>query len=127
MMMMMTMTSNVNETESSKLKFRNYVPKDKKLREHCIPPSPSVSPHLPVIEKYVQKEPFDPTMFSRPPPPPLEAFPSPFWDLERDLNPQIDELKRKTELALLELRHQALAELSSSESGEDDHSHENED
>ncbi|XP_008240328.1 PREDICTED: coiled-coil domain-containing protein 12 [Prunus mume] len=85
-----------NETSEETMKFRNYVPHDKKLQEGKLVP-----PVLPKFEDPVAAV-----------PPPSEKKEDPFvniapkkpnWELRRDVQKKLDKLERRTQKAMCKL------------------------
>ncbi|CAA7391054.1 unnamed protein product [Spirodela intermedia] len=77
------------------VKFRNYVPLDKRLQEHKLAP-PALpkfeDPVAPVAEPEKIEDPF------------VNIAPKkPNWDLRRDVQKRLDKLERRTQKALYEL------------------------
>ncbi|XP_078427386.1 cwf18 pre-mRNA splicing factor [Wolffia australiana] len=88
-------SEDAEEENKMNVKFRNYVPLDKRLQEHKLAP-----PSLPKFE--------DPVAGAAEPEKAADPFMNiapkkPNWDLRRDVQKRLDKLERRTQKALYEL------------------------
>merc|ERR1719242_2104858 len=97
-----------------KIRFRNYIPKDAKLKKkYCVAPAAFIEikdEFTELIEKakVLNHDIHDIT--------PKKAN----WDLKRDCQPQLDELKYLTQLALRRIVEEKQAQTSSEDEGSDE-------
>ncbi|XP_030481247.1 uncharacterized protein LOC115698197 isoform X2 [Cannabis sativa] len=99
-----------NKETNLNMKFRNYVPHDKKLQEAKVAP-----PVLPKFEDPVAAE-----------PPPSEKKEDPFvniapkkpnWDLRRDVQKKLDKLEKRTQKAIYTLMEEQVKQKELAEDG----------
>ncbi|CDJ44745.1 hypothetical protein, conserved [Eimeria tenella] len=84
---------------SPEIRFRNYVPKDPKLRQFCLP-----RPSVEELEKQIAKEAQEAVQAAKEEDILSQVVPRrPNWDLKRDVERKITILSRRTDKAIVQL------------------------